>query len=185
MEVVWRDRYRIGVRTRKSDRTEEALRFHTTPMAIPFEIGQAVAGHLHLAPGRLCLLHNEEETLLFHFWGDLYGRLLAGILQAHFDLDADELTVSRLNEHCLRLPMPLLELPPWDDFGVRRQLRILYPQLAAYLELGRFHSLLPPDLAYETVVEHCNLPRFQQLYQSAKLMTPAAGLRTRLLALLG
>ncbi len=123
--------------------------------------------------------------MLFHFWGDLYGRLLAGVLQAYFDPAADEAPVSRLNEHCLRLPRPLLELPPWDAFGVRRQVRILYPQLATYLELGRFHSLLPPDLAYETVVEHCDLPRFQQLYQAAEIMTPAADLRMRLLALLG
>ena len=51
MQVVWRDRYKIAVRHSTPSTVDEPLRFHTDTMAIPFEIGQAVAAHLQLEPG--------------------------------------------------------------------------------------------------------------------------------------
>ena len=118
MQVVWRDRYKIAVRRSKPGAVDEPLRFYTAPLAIPFEIGQAVAAHLQFQPGQPCLIHNEEGALLFHFWGDLYGALLAGILQASFAAEF-EASVTRLNEHCLALPTPILDLPPWDPILLR------------------------------------------------------------------
>jgi hypothetical protein len=38
--------------------------------------------------------------------------LLVGILRAHFGFDADGALVSRLNEHCLRLPGPCSNFRP-------------------------------------------------------------------------
>lgn len=181
VEVAWRDRYRIAIRPDKRSPVDETLSFFTKPMAIPLEVSQAVAAQLGAPPDALTLLHAGEQTILFHFWGDLYGALLAGLLRSHFD---DE-PVAKLNEHALILPVPLSQLPLWDDYLLRRQLLLLPAQLEDYLQLGRFHPLLPPDLAHEAVIEHCRLPLFEHLYHSSEIITPSAGLRRSLIALLG
>jgi hypothetical protein len=92
--------------------------------------------------------------------------------------------VARLNEHCLRLPAGLLRLPSWDDALAHHEVRGLMPQLLPFLELGRFHSLLPPDLAYLAALAQLDLPRLETLYRAATLVSPPAGLRLRLLSLL-
>ena len=107
LEVVWRDRYRLGVRPAAGQPAEETLRFVTAPFAVPLDVSQAVAAHLGLAPGQMALVHDESGALLFHFWGDLYGALLAAMLQA--GLDEEDGVVARLNEHCLRLPAGLAQ----------------------------------------------------------------------------
>jgi len=48
------------------------------------------------------------------------------------------------------------------------------------LELGRFHSLLPPALADRTVVAQCDLPRFEQLYRAARIGEASSALRALL-----
>jgi hypothetical protein len=58
------------------------------------------------------------------------------------------------------------------------------PQLLPFLELGRFHSLLPPDLAHLAALAQIDLPRLEALYRAATLVSPPAGLRLRLLSLL-
>jgi ATP-dependent Lhr-like helicase len=182
LEVVWRDRYRLGVQPAAGQPAEEALRFMTAPFAVPLDVSQAVAVHLGLAPAQMALVHDESGALLFHFWGDLYGALLAALLQA--GLDEEDGVVERLNEHCLRLPAGLLRLPSWDDALAHHEVRGLMPQLLPFLELGRFHSLLPPDLAYLAALAQLDLPRLETLYRAATLVSPPAGLRLRLLSLL-
>ncbi|MBE2233861.1 MAG: hypothetical protein IAE85_10240, partial [Anaerolinea sp.] len=182
LEVVWRDRYRLGVAEAPGRLAEETLRFVVSPFAVPLEISQAVAAHLGCPPGQLPLVHDEQGALLFHFWGDLYGALLAALLQA--DLDEDGPVIGRPNEHCLRLPAGLPGLPPWNEALLRQEARRLMPQLQPSLELGRFHSLLPPDLAYQASLAQLDLARFQQLYRAATVFSPPARLRLRLLSLL-
>ncbi len=180
LEVVWRDRYRLGVAEAPGKRADETLRFVVSPFAVPLDVSQAVAARLGLAPGQMALVHDEEGALLFHFWGDLYGALLAALLQAALD---DDEPIVRPNEHCLRLPAGLERLPHWDEGLLRHEVRRLMPQIEPYLELGRFHSLLPPDLAYQAALAQVDLARFEQLHRSATVISPPAGLRLRLLAL--
>ncbi len=182
LEVVWRDRYRLGVRPAAGKPAEETLRFVPAPFAVPLDVCQAVAVHLGLAPAQMALVHDESGALLFHFWGDLYGALLAAMLQA--GLGEEDGVVARLNEHCLRLPAGLLRLPSWDDALAHHEVRRLMPQILPFLELGRFHSLLPPDLAYLASLAQIDLPRLEALYRSVTLLIPPAGLRLRLLSLL-
>ena len=184
VEVAWRDGYRIAVRPDARAPADDALSFLASPMSLPLEIGQAVALHLGLQPGEMALLHDEEGGVLFHFWGDLYGALLAGLLRAHFQSLGEMGPVTRLNEHALSLPRPLHHLPPWNETQLRRQLALLHARLEEHLQLGRFHALLPPELAYETVLAHCDLPRFQRLHQSSGIILPGAGLRRALRELL-
>ena len=165
-------------------RADETVRFMTAPFAVPLDVSQAVAVHLGVAPGHLALVHDEQGALLFHFWGDLYGALLGAMLQAELAPDDEDVVITRPNEHCLRLPASLTRLPAWDEDLARRQLRRLMPQLQPHLELGRFHSLLPPDLAYLAALAQCNLPHFEQLYRSSILITATTGLSVQLMGLM-
>jgi hypothetical protein len=190
VEVAWQDRYRVGVERRRSG-VEEMMRFHTAPAAISLEVAQGVAARLGLEPGTMLCLPDTMATQgvstgvwLFHFWGDLYGELLAATLRARFASEEGLPAVSPWNELCLRLPFSLESLPPWDGELVGEQVRSLRRQLEPGLELGRFHALLPPGLATRSVLEHCDLARLEALYRAAKLTLPPARLRPRLQGLL-
>jgi ATP-dependent Lhr-like helicase len=181
LEVVWRDRYRVGVRRKDGKPVDDQLRFATTPFAVPLETGQAVAALLGLAEDVILSVPLAEGTWLFHFWGDVYGSLLAEMLDAHFGEGAGVMAV---NEFCLYLPGPLSALPGWDAGLAQRALYRLLPRVEPLLELGRFHSLLPDYIARETVLDRLDLPGFERLYRSARVAIPRPGLRARLEELL-
>jgi ATP-dependent Lhr-like helicase len=183
MEVAWQAAYTFGVRPRPGD-ADPAIRFRTTPYAVPLELTQAMAAVLGLAPGQLPVVSEQGDTWLFHFWGDLFGALLASMLESQFPADAGFGPVTAPNELCLRLPFNLDALPPWDGALVETAARELAPRLEPVLELGRFHPLLPPALGLQTVVEHCDLPRLGALYGEAVLMEVPDELRETLLGLL-
>ena len=112
------------------------------------------------------------------------GKLLAELLGYHFARNVATQIVYRRNEHCLHMPTMLGQLPTWDGAQAEKQLRQLLPRIERFLEMGRFHSLLPAGLAHSTALALCDLPRFQALYRSAELVTPATDLRARLEELL-
>ncbi|MEZ4618382.1 MAG: hypothetical protein R2867_23105 [Caldilineaceae bacterium] len=60
LEVVWRDRYKIGVRPLDQGIAEEELRFLTAPFAVPLDVAQAVATAMGLQAGQMVLLHEER-----------------------------------------------------------------------------------------------------------------------------
>ncbi len=199
MEVVWRDRWRLGVRPSQlpfsflpdeESMPQQEPRITSTPFAVPLDVSRGVAAHLGFLPNQIVLLAEQGGTWLFHFWGAMYGALLAGILQEQLDPallrksdwdDAEEAQLIRVrNEHCLRLPKALANLPPWDDGIAAHELRRLVPRFAGFLNLGRFHDLLPPSLAHRVVVELCDLRRMARLYQEAVLVVPTPEQRERL-----
>ncbi len=182
LEVVWRDRYRVGVRRKDGKPVDDQLRFATTPFAVPLESGQAVAALLGLAESLILSVPLAEGTWLFHFWGDVYGSLLAEMLDAHFGGEGG--AVMAVNEFCLYLPGPLPALPGWDAGLAQRALYRLLPRVEPLLELGRFHSLLPAAIARETVLDRLDLPAFERLYRAARVAIPRSGLRARLEELL-
>jgi ATP-dependent helicase Lhr and Lhr-like helicase len=177
VEVAWRDKHTFGIRRGRRDAVEETLRFWTEPFAVPLEVAAAVAAHLGLPPGAIVALPDEADTWLFHWWGDLYGEMLAKVLQAHFPAGEEEPQIRSRNEFCLHLPFSLPALPSWDEKVARQVLRQVLPRVMAYLELGRFHDLLPLPVALRTAVAHCHLPRFEQLYRQATLTAPPSHLR--------
>jgi len=179
--VVWRDRYRVGVRRKDGKPVEDQLHFATTPFAVPLESGQAVAGLLGLASDVILAVPLAEGTWLFHFWGDVYGSLLAEMLDAHF---GEEVGVMSVNEFCLYLPGPLPALPGWNAGLAQRALYRLLPRVEPLLELGRFHSLLPAAIARQAVLDRLDLPGFEGLYRAARVVIPPSGLRARLEELL-
>jgi ATP-dependent Lhr-like helicase len=180
MEVVWRDRYRIAVRQGESVPADETLRFITKPFAVPLGATQTIARQLNLSPHVLLTLAADEGTYLFHFWGDIYGALLTGLLRGGV---GTEDAVRQVNEICLHTTQRRLPPLAWNDRAVRRTLHILRPTLEESLELGRFHSLLPPQLAAATVDELIDVPRFAWLVHNAKVQPAPAQMRMALLAL--
>ena len=185
VEVAWHDRFTFGVNrgTRPSD---EVLRFRTAPQAVPLELAQGVAAELGLAPGHLFVLEDAGRLWLFHFWGDVYGALLSALLRAQFRDDAAAAAVPRgagtQNELCLRLPVALDALPPWDPHLTAAEAHELLPRLQPSLRLGRFQPLLPPNVAIRSALEQLDLPRFEGLYRGARVVGAPAALRERLRA---
>jgi hypothetical protein len=105
---------------------------------------------------------------LFHFWGTVWGLLLTAVLRAQgFSAEAG-------NEYGLYLSRPLTKLPPWDEKKGEQVVRETAVTLANRLEMGRFHSLLPADLALAAVLRQVSLPTFARLYQSAMLVNDPA-----------
>ena len=161
------------------------MRFQTAPFAVPLDVAQAVAAYLGLGDGEMALLHEERGAWLFHFWGDLYGEWLAALLNYYFDPRGESPLVTAQNEYCLYLPTGVAQLPPWNAIQAQRQLHRLLPRIEPFLEVGRFHSLLPPALAEEAVIALCDAPRFERLYRATQVVTPSAALRARLAGLMG
>jgi hypothetical protein len=184
VQVVWLDRNLFGVQRGRREEVDEILRFQTTPFAVPLEVAQAVSVQASFGVGQMPYLPEPDGRWLFHFWGDLYGELLAGILQAHFPAGEREPRVRVWNEYCLHLPFSLNELPAWDEAVALKELQLLGQRVEPFLELGRFQELLHPQVAKEALIQQCDLARFQFLYQSARLLLPSTGRRGRLLNLL-
>jgi ATP-dependent helicase Lhr and Lhr-like helicase len=174
VEVAWSSGNTFGVQRGQRDEVEEQLRFPAAPFAVPLELGQAVAAHLGLEQGQLPCLLDPEGAWLFHFWGEVYGELLAAVLQAHYPADAqgDAMPIHPWNEHCLWLPHALRQLPVWDHALAVQELRKLADRVEPYLEPGRFQAQLPRDLAREMIMQQCDLPFFAMLYHHAHV-TPA------------
>ncbi len=197
VEVLWRDGRRLGVRSRATGADLDSVRFVAAPFALPLDVSLAMAASLGLPPNSLTLVADEGESLLFHFWGEVYGTLLAQLLQRQITSHARGGAEDYLEDHddppprvdvvspiCLRLPEAPVALPPWREAEAQRALHYLLPQLEPFLDLGRFHALLPPDLARETALALCDLPHFERLYRSAVIVPAGADLRRRLIELL-
>ncbi|MCB9138830.1 MAG: DEAD/DEAH box helicase [Caldilineaceae bacterium] len=182
--VRWRDRYRIGVEPAPGGPTDVDLRVTSSPLAIPLEVSQAVARLYRVPPARLVSLPVAEGSWLFHFWGDVYGQLLAALLRPLFPPRGDAAPVTVINAHCLFLPGVPGQLPAYRPEGTLSALYGLLPRIEPYLELGRFHSLLPPRIAEQTVINRCDLPRFAVLYARAQVVPGSGKLRQELEGLL-
>ena len=118
--VAWRDRYRIGLRLGGRGVADESFTQATAPMTVSLEMGQAVATHFGIALPSLPLIQDIEGTWVCHFWGDLYGRWLAALLQGEHATSAAHVEV--VNEHVLYVHGRVRRLPPWDEAVALRHL---------------------------------------------------------------
>lgn len=184
LRVVWEDRYRIGVERIRGAPQGREIYSQTSPYALQLEVGQAVAAWAGLRPAQMATLQVPEGTSLFHFLGELYGELLREILQRCYPMAEDSAPVTHVNEHCLYVPGPICKLPDWNENTTYQALHRLLPRFEAILELGRFHSLLPTDLAQKTVIARCDLPRFRNIYRAAEVIEPTPLIQENLKLLL-
>jgi replicative superfamily II helicase len=173
MKVAWQDKYRFGLAPAFYNNRSEILSFQKVSAAIPFVVTQTVARSLDIQPGQMVALPAEGGMWLFHFWGTIWGRLLAAILSANGCLTDFN------NEYCLFVQPSIDQLPIWDDDLGQRAIKRAAVPLAGRLEMGRFHKLLPRNVATSAVLSLLNLETFQQKYREATLVA-APGIQEQL-----
>lgn len=177
MAVVWAKGRQFGL-TAVTDSPDEQLPFQTSYAAIPFGLTQAIARSLHIAPGQMVTLAQERGGYLFHFWGTIWGALLAGLLEQQ------GVSATHLNEYCLFIHQLPTQLPPAGETVLRQAARKNIVWLTNRLAMGRFHSLLPADVAMTATLHQLDLPRFLAQYQTA-VLNPYPDLYPQLTALAG
>lgn len=164
MKVAWVEKYKFGLAAAPGAPANDILRFRKAYAAVPYVVTQTVARSLRLEPGQMAVLPQEPGLFLFHFWGTVWGELLTAVLINQ------RISAEAVNEYCLYVRQPLTQLPPIDENEVKRAARDIIVILANRLEMGRFHPLLPPDVALAAVLRQMSLPAFTQLHQSAMLV---------------
>ena len=179
MRVVWQDKYRFGLTPAPHMPVQEVARYGGGEQAIPFVVAQAVARGLGIGPAEMPLIPQEHGGWLWHGWGTVWGQLLADLLQAQ------GIAASMADEYTLYLPVAIPSLPPWDAPLAQRVARRAAVGLGNLLGMGRFHGLLPVDVATTAVVALLNLPRLETLYRAVQITPrpelgePLAALNTR------
>ena len=168
MAVVWHEKYRFGLVTAEGREPDDILRFHTSYAAIPYPVTQTVARSLGVLPGQMAALPQAPGMYLFHFWGTVWGELLTAVLLA-LGVGAES-----VNEYALYVRRPITQLPPWDGPLAEKAARKIAGTLANRLEMGRFHSLLPADVAVSAILKQLNLVQFGQLYQQTAVVRSSA-----------
>ncbi len=177
VEVAWRNRHTFAVKEGKRSAAIGAIRPVSSRQAVPLELAQGVALTLGFGAGEMPLLNDPHGLRLFHFWGDVYGAWLAAILQEYCMQNPtreDEPFAFSYDAYTLRLPFPLQALPPWDGSLALDVLKTLVAELEPYLELGRFQTLLPPEVAPTGMIGVCDVVRFEALYRAAALVNPVS-----------
>jgi hypothetical protein len=167
MKVVWRDNYRFGLAPVQQAAVNEVLDYRKTYAVIPFIVTQAVARLLGIEPPQIVVVPQNQGQWLFHFWGTVWGKLLTAVLQRY------KLQVESVNEYCLHLGQPLNQLPAWDEEVGQAAAERTAVALTDRLEMGRFHKLLPANVAVAAAVGQLNLVRFKQIYRTATITSRA------------
>ncbi|MBX3058488.1 MAG: DEAD/DEAH box helicase [Anaerolineae bacterium] len=168
MRVAWVEKYRFGLLPAPGGTVDDLLRFATSYAAIPYPITQAVARSLAVPPGQMVWLPEEPGGFLFHFWGTVWGELLTAVLITQ------GISAESINEYCLYVRQPLDRLPPLDEKLFQKAARDQAITFANRLEMGRFHRLLPADVATAATIHQLNLPQFQAQYRAATITTMPA-----------
>ena len=168
VEVAWHDRRTFAVKEGDRRIAKESLRIHTSPQALPLETAQGIALTLGVPPGALPLVAAPRGVLLFHFWGDLYGELLAAMLRVYLSpsdtLGAEGEGVGALvtPHNSLSLALPSLPaLPPWDK---RVALDALLGPRAPFHHLARARPLPPPPAARLSLAKRAGRVRFSAFW---------------------
>lgn len=179
LKVVWREGYRFGLAPAPGMTVDEVVRFATGAPAVPFALTQAVARSLGLARGQLVTLQAAEGIWLFHFWGTIWGELLAKTLLAH------SFIAEVVDEYCLMVRPVINQLPVWDEDVSQRVMMNAAVVLAGRLEMGRFHHLLPQHIAVDATLRQLNVETWRRVYQESWLAPAQRELGARLRMLVG
>lgn len=163
MQVRWVEKYRFGLAHAPNKEADAPLLFQKSYAAIPFMVTRTIALALDLSADEMTLLPQENGQFLFHFWGTVWGELLAAVL-IEFGLMAEP-----VNEFCLYMRPALEKLPSWNEKTVRKAAEKTAVILANRLQMGRFHRLLPADVRKTAVVQQLNLPLFGEKYKTVKI----------------
>ncbi len=164
MRVMWVERFKFGLMAAPGAVAGDILRFRKTYAAIPFTVTQTIAQALDLETGQMAVLPQEPGQFLFHFWGTVWGELLTAVLVAQ------GIRAETVNEYCLYTRQPIAQLPPIDASAAQKAARDIIVTLTNRLEMGRYHRILPTDIAQRAVLKQLNLDKFRQVYDEARLV---------------
>lgn len=173
MVVTWVQARQFGLAAAPGAVASESLRFQKTAAAIPFQVTQTVARALNIPANQMTTLPQGQGLYLFHFWGTVWGELLAAALQAQ------DIRATPINEYCLFSHHPMPQLPPGDDTLRRKAANSVIGRLSGWLDMGRFHHLLPADVGQAAILKQLNLPQFGALCDAA-IVTPMPQLHPQL-----
>ncbi|MBK8900018.1 MAG: DEAD/DEAH box helicase [Anaerolineaceae bacterium] len=165
MKVAWVEKYKFGLAAAPGTVADDILRFRKTYAAVPYMVTQTVARSLGLEAGQMATLPQAPGLFLFHFWGTVWGELLTAVLITQ------GISAETVNEYCLYVHQPISQLPPVDKNGIIKAAQDIIVILANRLEMGRFHRLLPADVAHRAVLAQLNLTDFKQAYDNAHLVS--------------
>ncbi len=173
MEVRWEERYRFGLAHAPGKKVNAPLLFRKSYVAIPFAVTRTIAIALNVDADEMTTLPQGGGQYLFHFWGTIWGELLAAVLVAQ------GVQAEAVNEFCLYVELPLEKLPAWNGQIAEKAARQTAVMLANRLQMGRFHRMLPTAVARKAVISQLNLPLFGKKYQAVQLR-PRPKLQERL-----
>lgn len=164
MQVTWRSRYRFGLVSAPNKEVDALFSFRKSYMAVPFIVTRTVAHSLKFREDEMAVLPQAPGQFLFHFWGTVWGELLAATLVAH------GVIAESVNEYCLYMEPAHEQLPDLQEKLLQQAVRDTAVTLANRLQMGRYHKLLPADVALDGVIGQLNLPLFAQKYRAANLL---------------
>ncbi len=163
MEVRWVEKYRFGLAHAPGKEVTAPLLFRKSYVAIPFVVTRTIAIVLDLAADEMTILPQGDGQYLFHFWGTIWGELLAAVLIAQ------GMIAEAINEFCLYMKPPLEKLPPWNEEIVEKAAMETAVTLANRLQMGRFHRMLPVEVGKTAVIKQLNLQMFSEKYRAVQL----------------
>jgi len=178
MEVVWQEEFRFGLAPTRRSKVDDILRLRKTKPAVPYAVAQMVAQLMEVGVEQMPLSPAGEGVWLFHFWGTLWGELLASLL-----VNSGVLAES-FNEYCLFLGQTMTQLPEWERDAARQASEQAAVSLAGRLQMGRFYRLLPPNVALAAATKMLNLEQFESAYRAITVM-PAVDYQEALHGLIG
>jgi len=167
VSVEWYDGEAMWVTPSSGNEPAPRLSYRSERRLLSYELARLLPAQLGLAAGVAPLVELawdwtaagdwEEDGgyLLFHWLGDLYGRVLRDLLR--YTVPARQTAQPGL---AVRVPDNGVAIPAWTEDRVERYLRERYRELESSLNLGPFQHLLPPELRRRAVVDAFDVRRF-------------------------
>jgi ATP-dependent helicase Lhr and Lhr-like helicase len=154
-QAHWQDEEALWVSSQPVANNRHKPRFGSALPKLSFEVAQLIPKKLGLKSHQVPLIPADEGYYLFHWLGDIYGKLFLDLLR--YQLPAQETDLMGLY---VWLPDEPSALPQWSETQVYSYLQDRYQRFEVSLELGAFHTLLPDILRRQAVIEKVNPPRF-------------------------
>lgn len=170
---------RLDYRSERQLLSYDLARLLPAQLGLPLGTAPFIAAQRSLDPDTPQSHDEWPEWWLFHWLGDLYGRVLLDLLR--YRMRVRETARPGL---CLLLSDEPRSLPSWTEAQVTQYLEDNYRTLEPLLTLGPFQRLLPPNLRCRAVVAQFDVPRFLQAAGALQLQVAPDTLSDDLASLL-
>ncbi len=164
VKVEWRDRKTLWVATDVETNETEKV-YYTGRKLLSYEVACLLPQQLGFASSSAPVVQLPDGWLVFHWLGDLYGRMLLDLL--HYQMQVSETAQPGLSLFLHDKPS---RLPNWSAEQVMRYVQDNYHRLEHMIMRGAFYALLPAPMRRRTVVDQVNIPRFVRATMQLKLI---------------